>query len=155
MNVQIVQQPPIPVVMIRHTGSYDDLEQEFERLYNWVVSNNIPVQRTIGMFYDNPDYTPKNRLRSAACFEVAVGYQPQGLTSGIEFGEVPGAQYATMRYIGPYDQMEPVWSSFTNHIEKNLNRRISEDIPALEIYVNDPETTPPQQLITDLYMPVI
>lgn len=155
MNAQVVQLPTFRVVMIRHLGPYEGLSPEFDRIWKWATAHNVPVQKTIGIYWDNPDFTPAPQLRSAACLEVPHGYQltsPDGLP--LESSEVPGGPYATTRYVGPYEQMAPVWTSFTNHIERTLRRQIREDIPAFEVYVNDPSDTPPHQLITDLYMPV-
>jgi AraC family transcriptional regulator len=50
--------------------------------------------------------------------------------------------------------MEPVWSELTRRVEGNLRRTIGEG-PAIEIYLNDASDTAPQDLITDLYLPVL
>lgn len=154
MNVQIVSLPSLPLVMIRHRGPYDGLSGEFDRLGSWAAANAVPVVRTLGLYWDNPDFVAASRLRSAACVEVPVGF---ALTNRgalpLEPGTLKGGQYATTRYVGPYDAMEPVWSRFTNHVETILNRQITDD-PAFEVYVNDAATTPPQDLVTELYLPV-
>ena len=155
MVAQFTQIPPITVVMFRHTGPFDQMPPKFEQLWNWVTANNVPAQRTIGIYYDNPDVTPANQLRSAACVEVPLGYQMPN-TGGLplELAQIAGGAYATTRYIGPYEAMEPVWTAFTKWIEESQKRQIS-DNPAFEVYVNDPSDTPPDQLITEMYMPVI
>lgn len=154
MNVQIIQSNPIPVIMLAHIGPYEQLSAKFDQLWGWVTSHNVPVQRTIGIYWDNPEVTPSNQLRSAACVEVPAGFA-LGDKAGLplEVQHIAGGEYATTRYVGPYEAMEPVWAQFTDHILNALGRKISEN-PAFEVYVNDPSDTPASQLITDLYMPL-
>lgn len=154
MNVQVIQLAPIHVAMMRHTGSYDDIGPLFDQLWGWVTASGIPAQRTIGVYWDNPDFVPTNQLRSAACVELPIGYQ--AMQSGglpIEFTDLAGGDYATTRFVGPYDDLAPIWSNLTKYTEGTLGRRIS-DNPAFEVYVNDASETPPEQLITELYLPV-
>lgn len=155
MNVQVNFQSPIRVVMMRHTGPYEGIAPVFDKLWSWVEANGVEIQRTIGIYYDNPDVTPAAQLRSAACFEVRGAYQMTnngGMPVSVE--EIPGGNYAVTRHVGSYDGLEKVWSDFTAYIEGPLGKTIS-DNPAFEVYVNDPSETPENQLITDLYMPVV
>lgn len=75
MNAQVIHLDPVRIVMLRHTGSYDGIGPVFEQLWGWVESHNVPVQRTIGIYWDNPDEVPVNKLRSAACVEIPSDYQ--------------------------------------------------------------------------------
>jgi len=141
--------------MLPHYGPYDQISGAFDQLWNWASSNGVNVQRMIGVYYDNPDYTPAAQLRSAACVEVPPGFQI-GNSAGLplQIQDLAGGQYATTRFVGPYEDLAPVWTNFTNYIEGTLRLRIS-DNPAFEIYLNDPSNTPANQLITDLYMPLV
>ncbi len=154
MNIQVNNLPAARIVMLRHTGSYDGIGDVFDKLWTWVSSHNVPVQRTIGIYWDNPDEVPTEKLRSAACVEIPDSYQitDSGGLSLILDQLAPG-DYATTRYVGPYENLGPVWGELTSYVEQTLRRAISEN-PAFEVYVNDPSDTPPSQLITDLFMPL-
>lgn len=155
MNAQIIQMAPIHTVMLRHTGSYDDVGAVFDQLFEWIGSNGVPAQRTIGIYWDNPDFVPTARLRSAACAEIPDGYQvPDRSGTLITVEDIVGGEYATTRFVGPYEDLAPVWTELTTYVERTLGRKISQN-PAFEVYVNDASTTPPDQLITELYMPVL
>lgn len=155
MNVQVVREFPIRVLMMRHTGPYEQIGPKFDQLWSFIESNGIETLRTIGIYYDNPDFTPASQLRSAACFEVRGGFQTSNLAPGITLEEIPGGEYAMTRFVGPYDNLGPVWGEFTGYIENTLRRTIHEQNAAFEVYVNDASETPPSQLITDLYMPLV
>ena len=64
MNAQVTHLDPIRIVMLRHTGPYDALGPVFEKLWGWVESHNIPAERWIGIYWDNPDEVPTEKLRS-------------------------------------------------------------------------------------------
>ena len=156
MNVQIVHLTPIPVAILRHVGSYDGIGPVFDTLVDWADASGVPKGRNIGIYWDNPDYVPTRKLRSAACIEIPANYVlPNTGGLPIQVESIAGGQYATTTFVGPYDMMAPVWTNFTNYIERVMSRKIKDNPPAFEVYVNDPDTTPPAQLITELYMPVV
>lgn len=154
MNVQVVQLDPIYLVIIRHRGPYEAIGKAFDQLTGWAQRQGLPMKRMIGIYWDNPDFVEASQLRSAAGVEVWHGYQITNAAElPLELHMIPGGSYATTRYVGPYEDLGPVWTDFTASIENKLKYTISED-PAFEVYVNDPSDTPPQELITDLYMPI-
>ena len=155
MDVQVVSLAPISVVMLRHQGPYDGIGDVFDRLWNWVDRHRVPAGRTIGIYWDNPDFVAASRLRSAACVEVPESYMPSDRDGlALERSAIAGGEYATTRFVGAYEDLAPVWTEMTRRTEKTLRRRIGEN-PAFEVYVNDASQTAPQDLITDLYMPVL
>lgn len=156
MNAQITQNPPIRVAMLKHTGPYDQIGSKFDQLWGWVTANNVPALRTIGIYWDNPEFTPAGQLRSAACVELPFDFQMPS-TGGlpITLEQIAGGEYAVYKFVGPYENLEMAWSAFTRWIENDQKRSIREDDPAFEVYVNDPTDTPADRLITELYMPLV
>ncbi|MBS1721826.1 MAG: GyrI-like domain-containing protein [Armatimonadetes bacterium] len=156
VQVQIIDRPPQPVIMLRHTGSYDDIGPVFEQLWGWAASHGMTPQKMIGVYWDNPDYTPVDKLRSAACIEVPFDYKIMD-SGGLALTQesLAGGAYATTRYVGRYENLASVWTEFTATIEHKLNRAIRENDPAFEAYLNDASETPPEKLITELFMPLV
>lgn len=153
-NVRIELCYPVELVMLRHQGRYEELPLKFDELFAWVEVHKVPVQRTIGIFYDNPEYVPTSQLRSAACVEIPAGYaHPPFGSLPLERGSIKGGEYASMRYVGPYEDLGQVWADFTSQIENDLRRVVSQE-PAYEVYLNDAMDTAPRDLITELYMPI-
>jgi len=153
MNYQVIQLAPIRVAMLRHTGSYDEVGPVFDKLWQWVESHKVPVLRSIGIYWDDPDEMPASQLRSAACVEIPPDYQVGGWGAP-EVSQISGGTYVTATFTGPYEDLAPVWNDLSSYCENDLRRTISEE-PAFEVYVNDPSDTPANQLVTELYMPVV
>src|SRR5258708_22312029 len=119
MNAQVIHLDPVRIVMLRHTGSYDDIGPVFDQLWTWVTANSVPVQRTIGIYWDNPDEVPASKLRSAACVEIPGDYQVVdrgGLP--LDVSEIAGGPYVTTRFTGPYEDLAPVWTDLTSYVER-------------------------------------
>jgi AraC family transcriptional regulator len=155
MNAQVTHLDPIRIVMLRHVGPYDGIGLVFEQLWGWVTSHDVPVQRSIGIYWDNPDEVPANKLRSAACVAIPADYQVTdsgGLSLILD--QIKAGDYATATCTGPYENLPQEWSNMVTFCEKTVRREISQN-PAFEVYVNDPSDTPPSQLITELYMPLV
>lgn len=155
MNVEITQLYPTRILMIRHQGSYEGISTPFEKLCNWADQCGVQYSRVIGIYYDNPDYVPESQLRSAACIEVAPGLiLPNFGGLRIEDSMINGGKYGTITVVGPYESLAMAWTQLTLNLEKKMGKSIRDNDPAFEVYVNDAETTPPEQLITELYMPI-
>lgn len=154
MNVDFINLPDTPIAMVRHTGSYDQIGPVFDKLWQWVEANQVPVEKSIGIYWDNPDDMPASQLRSAACVQIPNGYLISN-TGGVpvEKGSLAGGKYARYRYMGPYEGLGPVWSEMVDWVQGECGKTISEN-PAFEVYVNDPSDTPPAQLMTELFLPI-
>ena len=116
---------------------------------------SVPFLINSGLYWDNPDEVPIARLRSAACVEIPADYQVTD-SGGLPLilDQIAAGDYATTRFVGPYEQLAPVWQDLTTYCERTMGRKIS-DNPAYEVYVNDASDTPPSQLITELLMPLV
>lgn len=138
-----------------HRGAYNQIGPKFEQLWGWVGPNNVPAEKTLGIYWDNPEFTPEAELRSAACVQVPLGYEPPAgfAGQGFQLGNLAAGDYAMTTVTGPYEELEAAWGQFMQMIEGQLGREIS-DNPAFEVYVNDPSDTAPADLITEFYMPL-
>jgi len=65
----------------------------------------------------------------------------------------PAGQYAVFTHLGPYDGLHNLWKSIYRHWVPATGYRLR-DVPGFDLYLNDPRDTPPDQLRTELYLPV-
>jgi effector-binding domain-containing protein len=70
---------------------------------------------------------------------------------GIQAGELPGGKVATCLYIGPYSGIEPAYTALSRWVEENDCQPTG---VAYEVYVSDPDETPPQELHTQIVFPL-
>ncbi|HBV95577.1 MAG: hypothetical protein JL50_09810 [Peptococcaceae bacterium BICA1-7] len=92
--------------------------------------------------YDE-EFSPKE-----ADLEVCWPVADQALATG----QLPPVQAATCMHTGPYDGLEKAYGAIFEWINKNGYRAV---FPVREISHNDPRTTPAEQLVTEIIVPVV
>ena len=145
--------PGLRVGAVRHVGSYMDISRAFGKLGELV--ERAKVQRTpdmmmLAIYYDDPQSTPAAKLRSDAALSFPRGAKlPKELTEQT----VPAGRYARTTHVGPYNTLDGAWQRLIGEWLPTSGERMRNS-PSYEIYRNSPETTKPQDLRTDLYIPL-
>lgn len=67
-------------------------------------------------------------------------------------GEIPGGKAAGCLHVGPYDQLRAAYRALGKWMEANGYTPAG---VAYESYLNDPQTTPPEALQTDIFFPLL
>jgi hypothetical protein len=92
-----------------------------------------------------------DRLRADAGFTVGPGVAGEGEVGIVE---VPAAsRVAALRFRGPYAELERAYGWLYGEWLPGSGEEPA-DRPGLEEYVNDPRTTPPPELLTDIMLPL-
>jgi AraC family transcriptional regulator len=64
-----------------------------------------------------------------------------------------GGDYAVVTHRGPYEELGKVWSWLFGVWLPSSGRELRH-APPFEISLNSPMNTPPQELLTDIYVPL-
>ncbi|MFT0861394.1 GyrI-like domain-containing protein, partial [Ancylobacter sp. G4_0304] len=87
-------------------------------------------------------------FEAAQPFEGATTEKPQG---GLEFSASPGGKALRFTHRGPYDAMDPTYEQIANLLD-------AKDLEAEDLYVeeyrSDPRTTPQDDLVIDIWVPL-
>lgn len=62
-----------------------------------------------------------------------------------------GGTFACTTHHGPYENLNRTYAALLGQWLPTSNRRVKSD-PTREIYLNDPERTKPEDLVTDVYV---
>lgn len=140
------------VAFVRHTGPYQNVGTAWQRLMAWAGPRGLigPATQFVSVYYDDPAVTPPDKLRADACITVGDAVQPDG-DVGVQ--EIGGGDYAIARHVGPYDKLGDTYSQLCGSWLPASGRELRA-APPLEFYRNSPMNTPPEQLITDVCMPL-
>ena len=104
----------------------------------------------VGVSYDDPEITPAEKIRYDACVSVDEGFEPEGRI-GVQVLE--GGEYAVAMHVGPYEKLADTYAALCGRCVPLLGREIR-SAPALEFYLNDPESTEPEELLTEVHVPL-
>ena len=150
--VEIKTLPPQRVVYLRHTGPYDQVGATWGKLSAWAGRRGLfgPATRMLGVSYDDPQITPPEKLRYDAALTVDRPVQPEG-----EFGvmELAGGEYATLLHKGPYETIGRSYQALVGGWLPQSGRELR-DAPCFEVYLNSPQNTRPEELLTLIHAPV-
>jgi AraC family transcriptional regulator len=153
MDVRIEEMAATKVYFARGTGPYAvAAKTAWEKMCSWAFPRGLvgPATLMIGICHDDPQVTPPDKIRYDAAMTLATDIKPEG-EIGVQ--ELPAGCFAVTTHRGPHETLHKTWSAFcgewipqSGHVLRNA--------PSFEIYRNDPQTTPPDELITDIYAPV-
>lgn len=144
---------PIELIGMDHQGPHHEIGRTFDRLFAWAVTTEgmiTPETKGIAVFFDDPTQKPPEELTSLAAIP-----RPEGTTpgQGTRAYTIPGGPHIIARHIGPYSELGRTYTElFQNWLPASGEARNGE--PIFEINLNDPKTTAPSGLITDIYLPL-
>lgn len=152
MNVHITSRPELRVAAIRHAGAYNRISEAFDRLNAIVGPAGLlgPDSAMIAIYHDDPKTTPEQNLQSDAAITIpSTAPLPAGLTELV----ISGGRYARATHRGPYEGLGDAWERFKGEWLAHSGHRVG-DGASYEVYRNNPTNTKPDQLLTDLYLPL-
>ena len=145
---------PKRVIYIWLMGAYNQLDYcaAWQRLWNYVREENLfaPEVEHICVYHDDPKVTEQDKLRTDVCLVLPRVGKPKGEV-GVK--EVPGGKYAVFRYQGPYENLRAVYDTIYAKWSPEKGYKLG-DTPGFEKYLNHPDHTEPENLITEIYIPV-
>lgn len=152
MEVKIERLEPMYVAFVRHVGPYGQVHEAWEKLCMRLGREGQlgAGARFIGVCYDDPEVTAPERIRYDACVTVGddfVAADEVGLQT------LAGGEYAVVTHTGPYEQLGQTYARLFGQWLPHSGRELRSQ-PSYEFYLNDPDSTDPADLLTDIYAPL-
>jgi AraC family transcriptional regulator len=152
MKVKIERLDPIRVAFMRHVGPYDKVGPTWDKLMTYLgkegwLGGNL---RCIGLCHDDPEVTPADKIRYDACVEISEAFEPIG-EIGVQV--IAGGDYAVTTHFGSYNKLGDTYARLLGQWVPRSGRELR-SAPCFEVYLNDPGSTRPADLLTDIYAPL-
>jgi len=152
MKVKIEHKEPIRVAFMRHVGPYDEVGATWDRLLprlgkEGLLGGDVLI---LGICHDDPEVTPSEKIRYDACVTVDESFVPEG-EIGVQV--IPGGEYAVTTHFGPYQKLGDTYTRLLGQWLPRSGRELR-STPCFEVYLNDPQSTEPEDLLTDIYAPL-
>jgi len=151
-EVSIRHIPVTRVAFVRHVGPFDGAGAAWQKLMAWAGPKGLlgPGLRMLGIVQDDPEITAPEKLRYDAALVVREGLAPSGEV-GIQ--EVGPGEYAVALHIGPYDTLGETYMRMCGEWLPTSGRELA-SAPAVEFYLNSPMSVSPDQLRTEICLPL-
>jgi AraC family transcriptional regulator len=152
MKVTIKNIESFRVAFMRQVGPYSECSATWEKFGTYLGKEGRlgPGTQFIGISHDDPEVTPPDKIRYDACVTVTADFQPEG-EIGVQM--IPGGEYAMMTHFGSYDRFNETYAQLLGQWLPRSGRELRAS-PCFEVYLNSPENTAPEDLLTDIYAPL-
>lgn len=152
MKVEIKQLKPIRVAFMRHIGPYGEVGKTWDEFLTIMGKDGYlggnPMM--LGICHDDPEVTPPAKIRYDACLTVDEDFAPSG---DIGVQTVAGGDYAVTTHTGSYNQLGDTYAELLGQWLPRSGHELR-NAPCFEVYLNDPQSTPPEELLTDICAPL-
>ena len=151
-DVSITTEPARRIAGIAHRGDYQHISRAFETLGATLGARGAGalMQEMVGVYYEDARSVEPKELRAHAGAVVPDSFE---ITAPLEEVHLPAGDYAVLRYRGPYASIQSAYDYFLGAWLEQSGRDPAE-APVFERYLNTPKTTPPQDLLTDICLPL-
>jgi AraC family transcriptional regulator len=152
MEVRIERLDPMRVAFARHVGPYNEVGKAWDTVCEKLGREGLlgPNCRFIGLCYDDPEVTPPEKIRYDACVTVGDDFTAEG-DVGVQ--TIPGGEFAVVTHEGPFEKLSQTYAALFGQWLPSSGRELRSE-PSLELYLNDPDSTAPEDLLTDIYAPL-
>ena len=153
IQVTIKETEPITVAFLSMKGPYTQISEAFGKLYSWMGEKGLmPAGPPLGLYFNVPGQVPDEELlwelRSPIAGDVATsGPDEQG--RGVK--RLEAIQVAATMHQGPFEEVGRTYGALAGWIMENGYEILG---PTEEVYLSDPNETPPEQLVTEVRFPV-
>ena len=151
-HVEVRTQDPVRVARSRFVTSMAEVCQDMGRGYRelWQSLERGKVQVT-GDYalavYPDPAFDP-HRFTVEVAFEVGADATAG---EGFEVAELPGGLFAVLLHVGPYESLGGAYEALMGWVPAQGYRFAG---PMRDKYLNDPDRVPPEELRTEIQVPV-
>ncbi|MGR3760632.1 AraC family transcriptional regulator [Roseobacteraceae bacterium NS-SX3] len=150
-DVTIRSEPARRLFGLPHKGAYHEIGKSFEAFGAICESRKLWPQAgpLLGVYFDSPDGVPEDELRSFAGAEFSGGALPEGM----EEVTLAGSRTAVLSYKGPYSGLPAAYHSLFGNWLPQSGEEPAEQ-PCYEIYLNNPREVAPEDLLTEICLPL-
>ena len=152
MKVAVDRRGEMMVVALRREGkAYTDLNATFGQVWSWAEATDTlqHLQGIYGIQLDDPASVPVDELRYDAGLALGVTSAPEPF----RVLRLPAGEFACLRHFGSYDGLEAATQYVVGEWLLSSGREPA-DFPVFHNFINDPDQTPVDELITDILLPL-
>ncbi|MCK8464500.1 AraC family transcriptional regulator [Aliiroseovarius sp. S1339] len=134
-----------------HKGAYMNIGKTFEAASAMIAARNLWPQcgPMLGLYYDDPDSVAEDDLRSFA----GVEWRGEDVPDGFEVVDIAAGRTAVLTFKGPYATLKSGYDTLYGEWLPKSGETPA-NTPCYEVNLNDPRDTDPDELLTEIYLPL-
>lgn len=150
--VEITTHPAFRLAAIAHTGPYTGISRAFATLGDLMASRNLQgqAQGMVAVYYDDPAVVPVAELRAHAAV-IVDGQTP--MAPPLQEVRLGGGRMAVLHFRGDYAGLHAAYAYLYGEWLPKSGEAAS-GAPPYEIYLNTPMDAAPEDLLTEVCLPL-
>jgi AraC family transcriptional regulator len=112
------------------------------------------IRGALGISPDVPKGPTDPEMRFVAAFVIEAAAPGLNTPPGLSWDTIPAGRWAVFRHVGPYQTLSRTWQAIYGQWLPASGQQLRPAAP-FERYENEPTDVPPEQLITDIHVPVV
>ncbi len=150
--IEIVDAPARRLLSMPHRGPYAGIGATFGRLADQLAETGLRGQagELVAIYLDDPEATPPGALRAHAGVTVS---EKAPCPPGLHEVRAPGGRCAKLRVTGPHVLLADAHRRILDAVGAAEDMEPA-DAPVFEVYRNTPRNAAPEDLVTDILVPL-
>jgi effector-binding domain-containing protein len=142
------------VMGMRRRGTYAEIRPMITRIHRYIEAKGAQLAGPpMFVCHETPKDAVRVNLQHNADVEVVIPVSNQiGGNREIACYELPGGSMAKITHQGPYERSAAAYKKLFAWIAENHKKVAG---PTREVYLNDPRKVSPEELLTEIYAPVM
>jgi len=147
--ISIKDNAAITVVYLEKKGPYTETGKSMGELFALLGKKNLkPRNYPMATFYDDPEQVKPEDARYEVMSQFVGEFKGD---KDLKVKEIPGQKVASTLYVGPYEKCAPTYKKLYGWMMDNKYEVCG---AAIEKYLNDPMKVKPEELKTEICIPV-
>lgn len=145
--------PARRLACVPHKGPYPEIGRAFEKLGSTVAARGVydRLGPMVGVYYDSAADVKPADLRSHAGL---VAPEDMVLAPPLEEVRLPAGRHAVLTFTGPYAGLPAAYDQLLGIWLPESGETLA-DSPLFEVYLNNPMDTAPENLMTEICLPLV
>ena len=149
-EIEVRDLEPVTYAGLDCTGPYTQITAKIMEFMGTFFGQGLtPTGGVITIYYNQPGPgVTENDLKWTIGMPISPASTP---AAPLVKGEFKYPKVVFSVHVGPYDKLHETYAKMTAYLEANGWKPAG---PVMEIYLNNPQEVAPEQLQTEIYMPV-
>lgn len=152
-KIKIVSQRRVAFIEIKGKYGGDESHKAWDKIVDFAKAGKILGWNTeaFSIYYDDPEVAGVDNCLFDCCLTLRKSVAP---SEWVNIKQIEGGKYLVFRYKGPYENLWDVYNLIFQKYIVLLNKYRVRDSPVLEKYIKYSVKTKPENLITEIYIPI-
>ncbi|MEI6439143.1 MAG: AraC family transcriptional regulator [Alphaproteobacteria bacterium] len=151
MPVQVLNRPALRIAAVRHKGPPQEIGAAFDKVMAWAGPKGVAMPPAVGVavYLSDMASVPPQDQEALAGLSVGPDIEADDI---VVIHEIPAGKQAVLLYKGPYAQIGKGYQELFGWLPSSGEEPAQQ--PCFEINLNDPRQTAPEDLLTELCLPL-